>query len=436
MEIGGMAWAEALAPFAGVGLAFALGLLIGIERGWSQRLEPDGSRVAGIRTFALLGLAGGVAGEAAARLSPLLGAALLAAAAAPLLIGYARAAARGELSATTTVVGVITLALGLLAASGHMALAGVCAAVVTQVLAQRRKLHAFLDRLSEAELQAIARFAIVALAVLPLLPDRELGPLGAWNPRQIWMVVVLVSGLSLAGYAAAKRLGAQRGLLATAAAGAIVSSTAVTAALAGRLRKGEEDAAGLVAGIALASAIMFVRVMVLVALLAPFALGPLALAAAPGALASAAFVAWSLRRRPAGDPSASAAAVEAPSVRNPFDLGPAFLLAGVVMVVSLAARWALRAFGDAGLVTVLGISGMVDVDAAVIAMSGLPPGALTRTTAGYILAAPILANTLVKAALTLAVARGPAGWRGARPLLASIAAGLAGAALIPVLAGE
>ena len=421
----------ALGPYAGVGLAFALGLLIGVERGWSHRFEPDGSRVAGIRTFALLGLVGGMAGLVSAQLSPMIGAALLVAAAAALLIGYARAARRGDLSATTTVVGIITLGLGVLAAMDRMVLASVLAAVTVLVLAQRRRLHEIVGGLSEAEVIAIARFGVIALAILPLLPDRPFGPLDAWNPRQIWMVVVLVSGLSLAAYAASRKLGSSRGVLATAAAGAIVSSTAVTASLSARLRKGEGDEAGLVAGVALASAIMFARVIILVGMLAPFALPALLVVAVPAGLVSAAFLVGALRRRR----PAEAGAATAPEVRNPFDLGPALLLAGLVMVMSLASRWALQAFGDAGLVTVLALSGMVDVDAAIIAMSALPPGSLGLSVAGLVLAAPILANTLVKAGLAVAIARGRSGWRAAAPLLAAVAAGLGGAALLPLLFG-
>ncbi|HJV41806.1 MgtC/SapB family protein [Caulobacter sp.] len=421
-------WIQALSPFAGVGLAFALGLLIGVERGWSHRLEPDGSRVAGIRTFALLGLAGGVAGEATARVSPLIGGALLIAAAAALLIGYARAAAKDDLSATTTVVGIITLGLGALAAAGQWTLACVLAAITTLTLAQRKQLHEWVEGLSELELQAIVRFALISLAVLPLLPDREFGPMDAWNPREIWMVVVLVSGLSLIGYAASRKLGAEQGVLATAGVGAVVSSTAVTAAMAARIRKSDGEARVLVAGIALASTVMVARVLVLVAVLAPFALTAFALVAIPAGLVGAAYVGWALRA-----PSASASDSPTPSVRNPFDLGPALLLAGLVMVISLAGRWAMQAFGHAGLATVLGISGMVDVDAAIIAMSRLPDGSLTPKVAGLILAAPILANTLVKAGLAFTIVRGAAGVRAAAPLLLTFVAGLAGVAALAVV---
>jgi uncharacterized membrane protein (DUF4010 family) len=422
-------WSNAFAPYAGLALALALGLLIGVERGWSHRNVSEGGRVAGIRTFALLGLLGGMAAETAKQVSPLFAVVLLAGCAAALLIGYAKSAKTGELSATTTIVGVITLGLGVLAASGQMIVASMAAAVVTLLLAQRRQLHEWVGRLTEVELHAIARFGLIALVVLPLLPDRAIGPLEAWNPRQIWMVVVLVSGLSLVGYAASKLLGESKGVLATAAAGALVSSTAVTAAFAARLRKGEGREASLIAGIALASAVMFVRVLVIVGLLASFALPALALVAVPAGLVSAVFLAWSLRglaKERDGDPGAP------PMLRNPFDLAPALILAGFVMIISMAGRWALDRFGDAGLAVVLGISGLVDVDAAVVAMSGPAANRLSPGAAGAVLAAPILANTLVKAGLVLTVARGSAGWRGAVPLLLSLAAGLGGLALIPI----
>lgn len=420
-------WTQALSPFVGVGLAFALGLLIGVERGWAYRLEPDGARVAGIRTFALLGLAGGVAGEATSRISPLVGAIILLGAIAALLVGYARAAAKDELSATTTVVGIITLSLGALAAAGQWTLACVAAALTTLILANRRRLHEWVEALSELELHAIVRFSLISLAVLPLLPNHTFGPMDAWNPREIWMVVVLVSGLSLLGYAASRKLGAERGVLATAAVGAVVSSTAVTAALAARIRKSDGDTAVLTAGIALASTMMVLRVLTLVALLAPFALAPFALVVVPAGLVGAGYVVWALRH-----PLATAAG-PAPSVRNPFDLGPALILAALVMVISLAGRWAMQAFGSAGLATVLAISGMVDVDAAIIAMSRLPAGSLSPKIAGLILAAPILANTLVKAGLAYVIARGAAGWRAAAPLLLTAIVGIVGVVALAVM---
>lgn len=401
-----------------IGLSLALGLLIGVQRGWTLRKEQPGSRFAGIRTFGLLGMAGGMAGAMRSSDS-IIAAIIIFGASALVLLGYAELARRsGRVSGTASLAGLLTLGCGFLATTGQAMLATIIAVVITFVLAMRPQLHGWVERLSEAEVNAIARFALIALAILPLLPDRAYGPFDAWNPRQLWMVVVMVSGFSFAGYVASKRLGASGGTIATAGAGAMVSSTAVTAALAARLRGGGEPAPILIAGISAASTVMLLRVIVLVAVLAPFALPALALLVVPAALVSALATLWYLRvaKRHPGQPT------EEVAVRNPFDILPALALMALVMVLSLASRWVLHRFGDAGLATVLALSGMVDVDSAIITMGGLPAGALDARTAGFVLAAPVMLNTLFKAAAAISLAGWSRGWRAALPLVASVAA--------------
>jgi len=428
---------SAVAPLQGIGLALALGLLIGIERGWSHRDDPNGSRVAGIRTFAVLGLVGGLSGEIARQISLTYAGIFIAVTAGVLLIGYVRATrGDGNLSATNTIVGLITIGVGVFASIGQEVMASVIAAIMTLILSSRRQLHDWLEKMSEAEVQAIARFALISLAVLPVLPDREFGPFDAWNPRQLWMVVVLVSGLSFAGYLASKRLGPARGLIATAAAGALVSSTAVTVALAGRLKRGEGEQAILTAGIASASAVMFLRVLILVGMLAPFALGTLAIIIGPATLVSVVWAAWMLRRpveKTNNVVSDKGGASDVVNVRNPFDLRPALVLLALVLVLSAVSRWTLQAFGDAGLATVLALSGMVDVDAAIMTMGGLPAGSIHPLTAGLILSTPVMLNSLLKAGLAITIGGGAAGLRAALPLLASVACGLIALPLLWVL---
>ncbi|MFN5822321.1 MAG: MgtC/SapB family protein, partial [Novosphingobium sp.] len=312
-----------------IALALALGLLIGIERGWTQRDQAAGSRFAGIRTYGLLGLAGGLGG-ALQTAFPALSAVLLAATAVLVVMGYWRStrgqqAAPASISGTASLVGLLTLACGFVAGAGGHALASAATGVMVLVLAMRHQLHDWISRLDEREVLAIAHFALISLVILPLLPDTPMGPLDAWRPRQIWLVVVLVCGFSFLGYIAARRLGASRGILATAAAGAVVSSTAVTASLAGKMRDRAEDPAVLGSGIALASAVMFLRVIVLVAALAPFALSTLLAWAMPGMLTSLAG-AWLLGR---GSGKASAATSPDLALRNPFALGPALILAAL-----------------------------------------------------------------------------------------------------------
>jgi uncharacterized membrane protein (DUF4010 family) len=213
-----------------IGLSLALGLLIGIQRGWTLRNEHSGSRFAGIRTFGLLGLAGGMAGAIRSN-DGLIATIIFAAAAVLVLLGYAQLARfSGKVSGTASLVGLLTLGCGFLATTQQAMLATIIAVVITVVLAMRPQLHGWVERLSEAEVNAIARFSLMAMVIFPLLPDRAYGPFDAWNPRQLWMVVVMVSGFSFAGYVASKRLGASRGTIATVGAGAMVSSTAVTGA--------------------------------------------------------------------------------------------------------------------------------------------------------------------------------------------------------------
>ena len=414
------------AALGGIALALALGLLVGVQRGWAQRQGKAGSRFAGIRTFGLLGLAGGVA-SALAGPAPVLSAVLLASAAALIVAGYLRASGRGDsLSGTASITALLTLACGYRAAGGQPLVASAIAVAMVLLLAMRSQLHRLVGRLSEAEVLAIGRFALIAVVILPLLPDRAFGPYDAWNPRQLWLVVVLVSGFSFAGYVAARLIGPSRGVLALAAAGSMVSSTAVTAGLAIRLKNPEEDHALATCGIALASAVMFARVTVLVALVAPFALQGFALLAAPGFAVSLAAAAWFLRQtRPM-----IRAEDEVPKLRNPFALAPAMLLMAMVMVMTLAAHWVLDRAGNAGLALVLALSGSVDVDSAIITMGNLPRGTLAPATAAAVLVPPIVLNSLFKAGATLSIA----GWRSGRmaalTLVASAAASLAALPLV------
>ncbi|KRB82256.1 hypothetical protein ASE00_09205 [Sphingomonas sp. Root710] len=401
-----------------VALGLALGFLIGIERGWSSRSAIPGTRVAGIRTFALLGLTGALCGALATGVHIAIGAGLFVATAGLIVIGYRRSVIQGaSVSATGAIAMLLTLGIGLLAATGQPVLASVSAAIMTLILSMREQLHGWIERLDKVELQAIARFALIALAILPLLPDRDMGPFDAWNPHQLWIMVVLVSGLSFIGYFVSKWLGPSRGIIATAAAGAMISSTAVTASLATRLRAGELETPSLIAGVAAASAVMFMRVLVMAAMLAPFALPWLAAVIGAPAMVSLLCTGWFLRRTQTGSGSDGEIAV-----RNPFAIWPALMLVGLVMFLSVVANAALLRFGDAGLATALAISGMIDVDSAIITMGGLPAGAIDGRTAGLVLSLPVLLNTLVKAVVAISIAGWRAGWPAALPLILSAAA--------------
>ena len=227
-----------------VATALVCGLLIGIERGFDLRRERAGTRVAGVRTFTLVGLVAGLAGMAGQLGQSFAAGALVAGAVAVLAVGYAhRPGLKERPDATTPVAALATVGLGFVAGFGQPALAIAGATVVTLILALKAELHGFLDKLDEDDIKALARYAVIAGAVLPFLPNGAYGPLGAWNPQRLWLVVVLVTGFSFLGYVANRLFGERHGTIATALIGGAYSSTAVTQALAQRLGAKKEAGA-------------------------------------------------------------------------------------------------------------------------------------------------------------------------------------------------
>ncbi len=407
----------ALMPYRDLFAALAIGLLIGLERGWQQRGARSGSRVAGLRTYGLIGLLGGLAGMLGQH-QPLLAAVLAAGAVIVLVIDFRRAEALDarNVSATSEIAALITFALGVLATIGFPVPAMAVAAVAALLLSQRKTLHGWLRGLAERDVDAVIRFAIIAGSIWPVLPNRAMGPYNAWNPFDLWLVVVIVCGFSFAGYIAARRFGATRGTLVTAAIGGLYSSTAVTASLSQRLRDTPEQRDVLAAGIAVASAVMFARVLVLTALLVPFALPRLAVIIVPAGLVALGFAGLGLKAARAAPPLSGGT-----QAGNPFALLPALGFALLVAGLALVVRWASVRFGDAGIATVLAITGSMDVDAAIVTMRGLAPGTLDAGVAGMILSLPVLLNTLFKAGIVILTAGWQAGWRAALPLVTAAA---------------
>jgi uncharacterized membrane protein (DUF4010 family) len=397
-------------------MPLAIGLLIGLERGWQQRAATPGSRVAGMRTFALFGLIGGLAGFVAdSGGGSLVSAVLVVAGAALVVIGYRRDAAA---SATTEAAALATIGLGWLAGHGWPVPALALSVLTAFMLSQRQRLHGWIQGLNESDLEAVVRFAVIAGALWPVLPNRAMGPLDAWNPRELWLVVVIVCALGFAGYALGRRLGPGRGLLLTSAVGAIYSSTAVTAALAQRLKTEPEARSRLAAGIALASVVMFLRVALLVAILVPFAFIGFARVLAPAVLV-AVLLAGLLARQAAGAPAGNA------PKGNPFALLPALGFALLVALVQLVVKWMQARYGDSGVAITLALAGAMDVDAAIVALRALPRGAIQPVLAGAILALPVLLNTLFKFAIVVSIGGLP-GWRAGVSLAAAALAIVAG----------
>ena len=378
-----------------VATALACGLLIGIERGWKLREEKPGTRVAGIRTFSMLGLGSGAAGLIGVYGYPFVAAAIVIGAVAVMVTAYSREL-RSHHDSTSAVAAIATIAFGFLAGSGNPALAIASAAVGVALLAMRTELHGFVEKLDQEDVKALARYAVIAGAILPFLPSGHYGPFGAWNPQKLWLVVVLVTGFSFLGYVANRAFGERKGTIATALIGGAYSSTAVTQSLAQRL--GSEERVGAEpAGIALASTVMYLRVVLLVGLLSTRALPHFAALMAPPFIVSAIASWWLYRQAPKNGESA------APG--NPIAILPALAFLAFVAIAAVAARWALGRFGEQGLAILLLIVGATDVDTAVITLGGLDPAAIASSLAALALAGTVFVNMAVKLGITLAYAR-------------------------------
>jgi uncharacterized membrane protein (DUF4010 family) len=369
-----------------LGAGIAAGLMIGIERGWRLRREKAGTRIAGIRTYTLLGTGGAIGGVLGQVIHPIVAAIVATGLIGLLVLAFARETDRKD--ATGIVAAVVAVGLGLLAGSRQPALAVACAAVVTLILATRTESHRFVDKLNTTDVQAFARFAVIAAAVLPFLPNRHVGPLDAWNPFQLWLIVVLITGFSFLGYIANRTVGERRGVLATALIGGAYSSTAVTASFAQRIGAGEQGP--LTAGILIASAVMYLRVNLLVGILSPSTLLPFLAITGPAAVIAIAVAAFAWFRAP------KVAACKGQRLRNPIAILPALGFVAIVAAGAVATRWAQQHFGQSGAATSLFITGTFDVDAAIVTLSGLPPQTLDRQLAALAIAGTIIANMVLK----------------------------------------
>jgi uncharacterized membrane protein (DUF4010 family) len=301
----------------GLGAALAIGLLIGLQRGWQERDLPAGGRVAGLRTFALTGLLGGVLGTLLPRYGPwplvagLLGVALL------LAVSYWQtASAQNNLSATSAIATLLTLVLGAFAASGAIALALATAVIAAVLLDLKPTLHGWLRLIQQSELTAALQLLVLSVVILPNLPDQGYGPYAALNPYELWWAVILIAGLSLSGHFAMRLTGSQRGILWTGLLGGLASSTATTLALSRYARQQPELSRTAAAGSLAACGVMFFRMAVLIGAIQPALLRTmgLTLLTSGGVLMLLGLRQWHRTGAPAdGEGPATTAA--------PFDLG-------------------------------------------------------------------------------------------------------------------
>lgn len=384
--------------FQRLGLALAIGLLIGLERGWTSRAEGEGERTAGLRTLALSGLLGGVwaaltmaKGDAGIVALSIVFAAFTGAIT---LFRYRETAAERTLGATTLVAAMLCFALGAYAVLGSMAASAASAVAVTALLAMKAALHAWVRRITWEELRSGLVLLAMTFILLPLLPNRTIDPWDAINPFELWVMTIGIAVMSFAGYIAMKVVGDHAGALLTGIAGGLASSTAVTVTLSRLAKEHPEQTKALLSGILASYAVMMTRVLVVVALvnvsLLPVLAGPIG-----GAGLAMAGMSYFLFRR-AGEEEDNEKPIK---LKNPFELGVVLQFGALLTLISLLSKVLTLRAGDAGAYGLAALSGLADVDAITLSMSRLAPAGISLKVAAIAIAIAVLVNTISKAVL-------------------------------------
>jgi uncharacterized membrane protein (DUF4010 family) len=377
-------------------IAALVGFLIGLER--ERKRERVASLFAGVRTFTLISLFGALCALLVEPVGIWPLATGFAALAVLIALGYWRESGGTKIGGTTEVAALVAFLLGVLAGQGEQVSALAGAVIVTGVLSLRRELHGLAGDLTQEDLLAVVRFAAVSLVVLPLVPNEPMGPWDVWNPRTIWLLVVLISGVSFVGYVAVKVAGPRRGINVSGLLGGLASSTAATVSFAERGRDNPELGSSLAVGTLAASAVAAPRLLVLLGVvgpsLIPYALVPL------GAMFAASSLAGALIATRRADEEATV------RLSNPFELRPALQFGLLFAAVLLVLRAARETLGDPGVLLASALAGVTQLDAITLSLAEQARGGLDPVLAGRALGLAVAANSLFKGVLALTVGGG------------------------------
>lgn len=343
---------DLLELFVQVGIALGLGLLVGLQR------ETTSAEIAGIRTIPLITLWGTIAGWLSLRFGGwVLGASILALAAL-IVVGNLYLLRRGDADGgvTSEAALFVMFGVGALLVFAPKPLAVAIGGGVAVLLHAKAWMHGIAGRMERADVTALMRFALIALVILPVLPNRDFGPFAVLNLREIWLMVVLIVGISFGGYVLYRVFGARAGTLLGGILGGIISSTATTVSYARRTGDRGELARLSAVVVMIANTVVMVRVFIEIALVGPALLPHAAYPVGAMLIVQALLAAglwWHVRHEEAS----------LPKQENPTELRPALLFAGIYAVVLVAVAAAKRYLGEQGLYAVALVSGLTDVDA-------------------------------------------------------------------------
>jgi uncharacterized membrane protein (DUF4010 family) len=380
----------------GIVIAALGGMAIGIEREHSGHASGPHGHFAGLRTFTLLGGLAGLCGWLWLIDMRAAGTVLLAAAAALVVAGYV-AASRSDVDGTTEAAALVVLAAGVLAGANYVRLASMVIAIAALLLAEKSRLHAAVARIDAVSLLAGFRFAVMAVVILPALPEGPFGPWGGIRPRELWILVLFFTGLNFLGFIARRVLGVYKGYVLAGILGGIVSSTNVTLTFARASRVEAAAATSLAVGVLGACTTMYPRVLAATWVLNS-AVGPhlLAYLAAPFLAGCVIVFAFGRSREQA---------LTLPIPSNPLRFKAALQMALLFQVVLLGVHMTLETWGQKSVAFSSALLGVTDVDALVVSMSrGIVQVPLASAAQGIAIGA--LANTVLKFAIGVIFGRG------------------------------
>lgn len=358
--------------FTSLLIALGLGLLVGLQK------ERSKSLLAGLKTFGLVTVFGAMAAVLSTALGPWIVVGGLLSVTALMVTGNYVLVHEGSTDPgqTTEVAIALMYLVGVLAVIGPMEVAIVLGSVTAVLLHLREELKSFVQRLTDRDVHAFMQFVLISLVILPVLPDRTYGPFQVLNPRQIWWMVVLIVGINVAGYAALRLFGARAGTALAGLLGGVVSSTATTFSYARTTRTQPERSDTAVAIVWIASGVVFVRILIEVAAVAPGFVGTVAgpMIVMLLVFAILAAVVWHSAARPGKTPL---------DPGNPSELKPALLFAAMYAAVLLAVAAAARYLGGAGLYAAAAISGLTDIDAITLSTSQLVEAGRVEASVGW-----------------------------------------------------
>ncbi len=380
--------------FYRAGVALAIGLLIGLQREYAHRGKEE-ELYAGVRTFAMLTLGGFVAAllsDVYGHFTILVG--FLLAAGALIVLAYFFEAKRTFYGITTEVTALFSVLIGALCYAGYLGFAVALGVVATALLTFKVQMHGLARHLSREDIYATLKFAIVSAVVLPVLPNTSLGPppLDVLNPYKIWLMVVLISGISYTGYLAIKLVGPRRGVGLTGILGGLSSSTAVTFSFSRQSRQATWLSDAFALGTILAWTIMFARIVVILAAADPSLIVPLLRPVGAAVVTGGLYSLWLYVGHRIEDTGEDQSAFT-----NPFELAPAIKFGVFYALILLVSRGAQMYFGDVGIYISSIFAGLADVDAISLSMAQLHREAAVSTeVAVRAIVLAMVTNTLVK----------------------------------------